>query len=246
MPLLDFATIPLWLQVLAYVYFIGGIIAAVYIAYDILKKRHLQKMPIMNVVWPVTVFYLFPLGLWAYWHLGHTYSRTSSSDQQHLVKSHEYTSNKTSRPFRESIFVSATHCGAGCTIGDVISTWLIFIGSITIFGSILATAFILDFTFAWLLGVIFQYLAISEMRKVSLREGLVDSIKTDTFSLAAFEIGLFGWMAIVALVIFGTTWHANPTEPVFWFMMQIGMSIGFFTSYPANIWLVKKGIKHSM
>jgi hypothetical protein len=29
-------------------------------------------------------------------------------------------------------------------------------------------------------------------------------------------------------------------------MMQIGMTIGFFTSYPANIWLVKKGIKHGM
>jgi uncharacterized protein YqgC (DUF456 family) len=53
-------------------------------------------------------------------------------------------------------------------------------------------------------------------------------------------------MAILALVIFGTTWHANPTEPVFWFMMQIGMIIGFFTSYPANIWLVKKRIKHGM
>jgi hypothetical protein len=246
MPLLDFATIPLWLQVLAYVYFVGGVISAIYITYDILKKKHMQKMPIMNVVWPVTVFYLFPLGLWAYWHLGHSYSRTSSFDQYHFVKSHEYTSNKTRRPSWESIFVSATHCGAGCTIGDVISTWLIFIGSIVIFGSVLATAFILDFTFAWLLGVIFQYLAISEMRKMSLREGLVDSIKADTFSLAAFETGLFGWMAIVALVIFGTTWHANPTEPVFWFMMQIGMTIGFFTSYPANVWLVKKGIKHSM
>jgi hypothetical protein len=81
------------------------------------------------------------------------------------------------------------------------------------------------------------------MRRVSLKEGLVDSIKAYTFSLAAFEIGLFGWMAIVAL---GTTWHANPTEPVFWFMMQIGMIIGFFTSYPANIWLVKKRIKHGV
>ena len=246
MPLLDLATIPLWLQVLAYIYFFGSIISAIYIAYDILKKRHMQKMPIMNVVWPVTVFYLFPLGLWAYWHLDHTFSRTSSTVQYHLVKFHEYNSNKTSRPFWESIFVSATHCGAGCTIGDVISTWLIFIGAIVIFGSILITAFILDFLLAWLLGVVFQYLAISEMRKVTLREGLVDSIKADTFSLAAFGIGLFGWMTIVALVIFGTTWHANPTEPIFWFVMQIGMTIGFFTSYPANMWLVKKGIKHSM
>jgi len=56
----------------------------------------------------------------------------------------------------------------------------------------LLTAFILDFTFAWLLWIFFQYLAISEMRKVSLREGLADSIKADTLSLSAFEIGLFG------------------------------------------------------
>jgi hypothetical protein len=212
-------------------------IATIYIAHDILKKRHMQRMPIMNVVWPVTVFYLFPLDLWTGWHLGHTYSRTSRIDQQHLAKSHEYVSNnKDGRPFWESIFVSATHCGAGCTIGDIISTWFIFIGSIAIFGPILVTVFILDFTFAWFLGVIFQYLAISEMRNVSLKEGLVDSIKADTLSLAAFEIAIFRWMAIVAAVIFGSTWHANPTEPVFWFMMQVVMTIDFFTSYPANIW----------
>jgi hypothetical protein len=30
-------------------------------------------------------------------------------------------------------------------------------------------------------------------------------LKADTLSLAAFKIGLFGWMAIVVLVIFGTT-----------------------------------------
>jgi hypothetical protein len=50
MPILDFTSIPLWLQVLAYTYFIGGIAAAMYITYDILKKRHIQKMSIMNVV----------------------------------------------------------------------------------------------------------------------------------------------------------------------------------------------------
>jgi hypothetical protein len=119
---LDFATIPLWLQVLAYVYFVGGIISAIYIAYDILKKRHMQKMPIMNVVWSIlySTFFHWDVGLIGI--LGHTYSRTSSSDQHHLVKSHKYTNKKTSRPFWESIFVSATHSGAGCTIGDNIST----------------------------------------------------------------------------------------------------------------------------
>jgi hypothetical protein len=246
MPLLDFDSIPLWLQILAYLYLISGVGGALYITYDIVKKKHLQKMHIMNVVWPVTVFYLAPLGIWAYYHLGHLSVNKSRMNEHHLIKPHSNSDDKQTRPFWETIFVSATHCGAGCTIGDVISTWLIFLGSIVVFGSILATAYIFDFTLAWLLGVIFQYLAVSEMRKVSLKEGVADAIKADTLSLVAFEIGLFGWMAIVALVMFGTTWHANPTEPIFWFMMQVGMTIGFFTSYPANRWLIEKSIKHGM
>jgi len=58
-----------------------------------------------------------------------------------------------------------------------------------------------------------------------------------------FEIGLFGRMALVAFVLIGNLY---PVSTVFWFMMQIGMILGFFTSYPANWWLVKKGIKQGM
>jgi hypothetical protein len=36
------------------------------------------------------------------------------------------------------------------------------------------------------------------------------------------------------------------SNPVFWFTMQIAMIIGFFTSYPANEWLVRKGFKEEM
>jgi hypothetical protein len=36
------------------------------------------------------------------------------------------------------------------------------------------------------------------------------------------------------------------TSPVYWFMMQIGMVIGFIASYPPNWYLVKWGIKPGM
>lgn len=36
------------------------------------------------------------------------------------------------------------------------------------------------------------------------------------------------------------------TEPVFWFMVQIAMLIGFATSCPVNAWLIAKGIKERM
>jgi Domain of unknown function (DUF4396) len=96
---------------------------------------------------------------------------------------------------------------------------------------------------AWFLGIIFQYLAIVQMRRISVQTALKEAIKADTLSLVMFEIGLFGWMALVVLVLIGNLY---PVSPVFWFMMQIGMILGFFTSYPANWWLVKKGIKQGM
>jgi hypothetical protein len=65
------------------------------------------------------------------------------------------------KPFWE-IFVSATHCGAGCTL-DVISEWPVFIAGATI-GVMLFASYVFDFVLAWFLGIIFQYLARVQMR----------------------------------------------------------------------------------
>ena len=40
--------------------------------------------------------------------------------------------------------------------------------------------------------------------------------------------------------------HLHPDHAAFWFLMQIGMILGFATSYPVNWWLIKKGIKEAM
>lgn len=164
---------------------------------------------------------------------------SSSSFRHHIIRTH----GDKNKPFWETIFVSATHCGAGCTLGDVISEWSVFLSGITIAGIALWPSYIFDFTLAWVLGIIFQYLAIVQMRKISLWEGLLEAIKADTLSLVTFEIGLFGWMALTTFLLIG---RLPPNNPVFWFMMQIGMALGFFTSYPANWWLVRKGIKMGM
>jgi hypothetical protein len=33
--------------------------------------------------------------------------------------------------------------------------------------------------------------------------------------------------------------HLNVSDPVFWFMMQIAMVLGYVTSYPADAWLLE-------
>lgn len=43
---------------------------------------------------------------------------------------------------------------------------------------------------------------------------------------------------------FGTRPEVSSFE--YWFMMQIAMTIGFFTSYPANWWLITRGFKEKM
>ena len=88
-----------------------------------------------------------------------------------------------------------------------------------------------------------QFWAIVPMRRLSVRAGLWASLKADTISLTAFEIGLFGWMAISHFLLFPLL---VPNNPTYWFMMQVGMMLGFLTSYPVDWWLVKVGIKEAM
>jgi hypothetical protein len=102
-----------------------------------------------------------------------------------------------------------------------------------------------DFTLAFALGIAFQYFAIAPMRGLGVRAGIAAALKDDALSLTAFEVGLFGWMAVMQLVLF-TDPHLAPDHAAYWLLMQLGMIIGFLTSYPANVWLVRRGIKDPM
>ena len=55
---------------------------------------------------------------------------------------------------------------------------------------------------------------------------------------------MFAWMAIAYYVL--VPWHPRPNNAVFWFMMQIGIILGFLTTYPANWLLIRWGIKKGM
>jgi hypothetical protein len=109
----------------------------------------------------------------------------------------------------------------------------------------LGPEYILDLPLAWIFGILFQYFAIAPLRgQVGELAPLWDAIKSDTLSVLSFEVGLFGWMAIVHYVIW------QPPLPIdsssYWFMMQIGMILGFLTSWPVNRWLLRKGVKEPM
>ena len=38
----------------------------------------------------------------------------------------------------------------------------------------------------------------------------------------------------------------EPDHAAYWLLMQVGMVLGFFTAYPVNVWLIRRGIKEPM
>ena len=153
--------------------------------------------------------------------------------------------DRSSVPHWVRVAISTSHCGSGCTLGDIAAEWLIFALGLTLFGAAIYASFLLDYLFALALGVVFQYFAITQMGTRGWGELVRRTAKADAYSLTAFEVGLFAWMALTYFVLF-TSPHLTPTSPVFWFMMQLGMIIGFLTPYPANAWLIRRGVKEAM
>ena len=99
------------------------------------------------------------------------------------------------------------------------------------------------FVLAYIFGIAFQYLPIRATRRIRRRDALFEAIKADTLALTAFEFGLFAWMALIYFVMVP---RPEMSSPIYWFMMQIGMILGFIVSYPPNWYLVRSGVKPSM
>jgi hypothetical protein len=228
---------PNWLTTVAWSYLGICFLCATAIAYDIAFNGRRQQMGVMNAVYPITALYLgpFALALYRRWGRaaqpgGHGASGPSNS----------------AKPRWATLAIEVSHCGAGCTLGDVIAEWAIFALALTIVGRALFAEYVGDYVLALGFGILFQYYAIAPMRGLGVRDGLKAATKADFISLTFFEIGLFGWMALMAFVFLPAPHHLMPSSAAYWLLMQIGMIVGFFTSWPANVWLLNRGIKVAM
>lgn len=229
---------PTWLTAIAWASLAVAFVCAGEIIFDIAGRGYRQRMAVMEVVWPVTALYFGPVATWAYRRFGRRGARKGLADR-----------GLESSPEKPGWAVTATgvsHCGAGCTLGDIIAEFGVFGIGATIAGEVVLAEMTADYVAAIALGVAFQYFAIAPMRGLGLGRGLLQAAKADVLSLTSFEVGLFAWMALMSFVLFPAPHHLHPDSPVYWFLMQIGMVIGFFTAWPMNTWLIRNGIKETM
>ncbi|NWO10834.1 DUF4396 domain-containing protein [Chromohalobacter salexigens] len=234
------------LTLVSWLFIALGVATALAIAMDMAKRP--QPMAIMNVTWPITGLYMPVLGWWAYARMGRATPSANEQASHGHGEGHEHDHAHThhhhgDKPKWQGVFVSATHCGGGCTAGDVVTAPLATLTGFALLGSATLGHFVLAFVGAYLFGVLFQYLPIRAMSDSGPRQALIDAIKADTLSLIAFQAGMYVWMLIA---IHGWMGEMNAFSVTFWFMMQIAMLIGFATSYPANWILIDRGIKHAM
>ena len=177
-------------------------------------------------------------------HQNSSHPEPKDEEAGHEMRMHEHHHGDSSRPFFATVTAGVCHCGAGCVLGDIVGEWLVY-GTNAYIGSnparLLWAEMLVDFGFAFLFGLVFQYFSIAPMSGDYSVKTVYRALKADALSLISFEVGLFGWMAAFQIGIFNDRIEMNMVT--YWWMMQIGMFIGHWTGVPVNWWLIKAGIK---
>lgn len=220
--------IPSWLHFVACICIGVGLASALLLAFQVWRKP--EQMAVMNWVWPLVGLFGGPLAIWLH--------------KRHGAYEHG------KAPFPLMTAVAACHCGAGCSLGDLIAeslavaapAILVWFGLGTVWSDKVFAAWTFDFVLAYLLGIVFQYFSIAPMRGLGVKDGIIAALKADTLSLISWQVGMYGLMAIVQFAIA----KVEPDMVEFWFAMQIAMLAGFAVAYPVNWWLLKSGIKEKM
>ncbi len=233
------AEFPRWLDLLSIASLAIGFACAIAVATDVI--RHPQKMRVMGLVWPLTCLFGGPLWVWLYWQFGRPKGEGIPGKEP---------------PFWAAVAKGASHCGAGCTLGDIVAEWsafafpaiAIWFGWHSLFGERIFAVWIVDYIVAFLIGVGFQYFTIVPMRDLSPGKGIIAAAKADILSITSWQVGMYGLMAVFQFAWFKASFGgvAHVDTPEFWFAMQLAMLAGFLTAYPTNWWLIRAGLKEKM
>jgi len=134
---------------------------------------------------------------------------------------------------------STMHCvagdGAGILVGAILGSFLSFSGAVDI-----TVEYILGFGFGWsIFQALFMKASMGGSYKQALQKTFIPELVSMNILMAAF----------ILVMQFGFSHTSNghdPTGPTFWFIMSMGLLVGFIADVPINWWLVKHRLKHGM
>jgi hypothetical protein len=135
---------------------------------------------------------------------------------------------------------STMHCvagdGVGIIAGAVLAAFLVLPAPAQT-----ALEYLLGFTFGW---TIFQALFMRDsMAGGSYRAALASTFIPELLSMNLLMAGMMPTVMILRMHVAAAD---NPAAPAFWFVMSMGLLVGFIIAYPMNWWLVANHLKHGM
>ena len=212
------------IDIFAYAWLIIAVLSAAYVAWD---QFHGNPEPaVMKWGFVLITLYMGPIGLLLY----------VMADKEPAPGEHE----AFVRPLWKQGVGSAVHCVAGDATGIILAAVIVSLIGLPMWSDI-----IIEYLAGFLFGLlVFQALFMRKMMGGSYLQNVRKSFMPEFISMNAMMSGM---APVMVLLMMGRDMRAMwPGEPLFWFVMSMGVTAGYAVTYPVNVWLVSRGMKHGL
>ncbi len=207
-----------------YAWLVIAVLSAFYVAYD--QFRNNPEAPVMKWGFVLVTLYMGPIGLLLY----------VMADKEPSPGAHE----RFVQPLWKQGVGSTVHCVAGDATGIILAAAVT-----ALLGFPMWVDVIVEYVFGFLLGLlVFQALFMRATMGGSYQSNVRRSFMPELLSM---NMMMAGMAPVMILLMMGRDMRAMwPGEALFWFVMSLGIIVGFTIAYPINLWLVAKGMKHGL
>jgi hypothetical protein len=202
-----------------------ALVCAGYVAWDNFGRGNPEPV-VMRWAWVLVTLYMGPFGAALY----------VLTDKEPAPGEHE----TFIKPLWKQGIGSTVHCLAGDATGIILAAAVV-----TTLGLPMWLDFVIEYAAGFGFGLfIFQALFMKDMAGGSYKAALRQTLIPEWFSMNTMAAGMF---FVMGLLMMGRDMRSmNATEPQFWFVMSVGVVVGFVTAYPVNVWMVAQGLKHGL
>ncbi|HEV8177166.1 MAG TPA: DUF4396 domain-containing protein, partial [Gemmatimonadales bacterium] len=211
-------------DVVVYIWLAIAVLSAGYVAVD--QVRNNPEALVMKWGFILVTLYLGPIGRLLY----------VMADKEPAPGTHE----QFVKPLWKQGVGSTVHCVAGDATGIIVAA-----AATALLGFPMFVDIMVEYVAGFLFGLlIFQALFMRRVMGGTYRENVRRSFMPEFLSM---NMMMGGMAPVMIFLMMGRDMRAMwPGEPLFWFVMSLGVIAGFFVAYPINVWLVARGMKHGL
>ena len=211
-------------DIFVHVWLVLAVLSAGYVAWDQFTGN--PEPTVMKWGFVLVTLYMGPIGLLLY----------VMADKEPRPGEHE----EFIKPLWKQGVGSTVHCVAGDATGIILAA-----AAVAIIGLPMWLDLIIEYAAGFLLGLlIFQALFMRKMMGGTYWENLRRSFLPELISMNCMMAGM---APVMVALMMGRDMRAMwPGEPLFWMVMSLGVIAGFAVTYPVNVWMVARRLKHGL